>query len=74
MFKQIMDIIVIFLISLAGFTHLLRLINLIIEPKFLQKFKFISDGKPSKSQLAMYYLLTIAICAYAINFKLSNFR
>ena len=73
MFQQTMDIILILLLSLAGFTHFLRLINLIIKLPFLQKFNFISAGKPSKSQLAMYYLLTIAICAYAVILKLSNF-
>ena len=73
MLKQTVDIIVISLISLAGLTHFLRLIYLIFGPKFLQKFTFISDGTPSKFHLAMYYLLTVAICAYAIKFKLSNF-
>jgi hypothetical protein len=73
MFKQTMDIILILFMSLAVFTHFLRLINLFIKLPFLQKFKFISDGNPSKSQLAMYYLLTIAICAYAVILKLSNF-
>lgn len=73
MLQQIVDIIVISLISLAGLTHFLRLIYLIFGPKILQKFTFISDGMPSRFQLAMYYLLTVVICAYALKIKLLNF-
>lgn len=73
MFKQIMDIIVITFIALGGFTHILKLINLLIGPKFFRKIRFISQG-PSKTELALYYLLVIAICIYTINLKLSNFN
>ena len=73
MFKQCTDLLVIILLSIAGITHLLRLIYLIFTPKFLEKIKLIANVIPSKTQLILYYILTIAICIYAINIKIGNF-
>jgi len=73
MFKQFMDLLVIALLSIAGLTHLCRLIYLIFKPKFFDKFTFISNVIPSKSQLMLYYALTIVVCIYAVNIKLGNF-
>jgi hypothetical protein len=74
MFKHIIDIVVIALLAIAGFTHLLRLINLIVKPELFEKYKFISETTPSKAQLAVYYLLTLAVCISAVLFKISNFH
>jgi hypothetical protein len=73
MLKQFMDLIVITLLSIAGLTDLLRLIYLIFKLKIFDKFTFISNAVPSKSQLMLYYILTIVVCIYAVNIKLGNF-
>jgi len=68
-----MDLLIVALSSIAGLTHLCRLIYLIFKPKFFDKFTFISNVIPSKSHLMSYYVITIAVCIYAVKIKLGNF-
>lgn len=71
MIKQFMDFAIITLLCIAGFTHLLRLLYLIFRPRILERITFVARTEPSKTQLALYYLLTIIVCAYAITYKLN---
>jgi hypothetical protein len=67
-----MDYLIIALLSIATLTHLARLCYLFFRPKFLMKFKFITAEKPEKSQLALYYVLTILACIYGISLKVGG--
>ncbi len=72
MLKQITDILIIGLNAIAVLTHVLKLIYIIFQPKILEKIKFISNRNLTKNQLLLYYLLTILVCIYVINLKLSR--
>ncbi len=72
MLKQITDFFIIALNAIAVLTHVLKLIYIFFEPKILGKIKFISNRDISKSQLILYYLLTILVCIYVIDIKLSR--
>lgn len=69
MLKSILDFVIIVLLSVGGLTHVARLIYLFFSPGLLSRIKFISNPVPAKGQLALYYLLTIVACIYAIAIK-----
>ena len=70
MFKTFVNITVIGLLCIAALSNFLRLVYLLFRPKFLENVKFIANYLPSKTQLALYYLLTIMVCIYALLYKL----
>lgn len=67
-FKKFMDAIIITLNALVIITHIMRLTYLMFKPHLLTRIRFITIP-PSKSQLALYYLLTILVCMTVINNK-----
>jgi hypothetical protein len=67
---MILDMIIVVMCSAALVIHLLRLIYLLFEPGFLKKYPTISNRVPSKSMLALYYLLAIVALLMAITAKL----
>lgn len=72
MFRQFMDIIVIFLIALAAITYSLRLINLFFRPAIFSRFRSFLESPPTRLQLALMYLLVVGCCVYAIKQKLAG--
>ena len=72
MLKQFIDWVIIFLVALAGFIHLLRLIFLVFKPRILKRFDFISNPVPTKINLVLYYILVTGICIYVIHMKLTT--
>jgi len=70
MIKKILDIIIILLLLLAGFSHIVRLIYHVFTPNFLKKYekKFI----PDKKELILYCILVIGVVIYALEYKLGR--
>ena len=66
MIKIFTDYFSILLISIALITHLLKLIYLFFKPKFLSKYKYFTKESPSKTDLVLYYILTIGCCFYIL--------
>lgn len=66
MIKKFADYFSIFLISIALITHLLKLIYIFYKPKFLSKYKYFSKDMPSKTDLILYYILTIGCCFFVL--------
>ncbi len=55
--QKIADYIRIQLVSLALISHILKLIYLLFKPSFMSRIKYFSEHTPSKTDLAMYYIL-----------------
>ena len=72
MVKQIVEIFIIALLSIAGLSHLLRLVYLFFKPRILKRIDYISNPVPGKLDLALYYILVVGISIYAINLKLNS--
>lgn len=69
MIKLILDSLVLLFMATASIVHLFRLIYLIFQFEFLKKWNFISNMTPSKTNLALYYLLTILAGLYGASMK-----
>ena len=70
MIKNILNYISLILIFIALITHIIKFIYLIFKPVSFSKIKFISNAIPSKTELALYYILTIGCCYYSIKYLL----
>jgi len=66
MLKQFANFISIILASIALISHILKLIYLLFKPSFMSRIKYFSEHSPSKTDLAMYYILTIGCCYYVL--------
>lgn len=53
------DYLLIFLVGIALITHLMKIIFLIFNPKWMLKYKTFSNTKLNKYQLFLYYTITI---------------
>lgn len=73
MFNKAVDFILIILYLIALVSLILKIIYLGFKPAFLKKLKFVTDEKPGKFSLSVYYLLTILVLVYCINLKLKVF-
>jgi len=71
MIKLIVNYVIIILLSVSVIAHFLRIIYLYFKPGFLEKFTFVSKPDLGTNKLALYYLLTIIVCIYAIKLKLN---
>lgn len=66
MLKNLANYTSLFLLSLAFLTHMLKLIYMFYKPDFLKRIKYFSNDVPSKTDIALYYVLTIGVSYYAI--------
>jgi len=66
MFKIIMDFNTIILMSLSIIVHFFRIIYLLFKPRFMTKYEFFANYTVSKSQLSVYYLLSILVSYWII--------
>ena len=57
---------IVFLLLLAVVTHVLKILYLLFRPKWLSRFKYFADTSPGRTQLLLYYILTVAVAAYAL--------
>ncbi len=69
--RNLLDIAVIFFITIGILSFLLKLFNLIFKPRFLSTIKFINDP-PSKIELGIYYFASIILLIYGIVYKLER--
>lgn len=53
------DYLLIFLVGIALITHLMKIIFLIFNPKWMLKYKTFSNTNLNKYQLFLYYTITI---------------
>jgi hypothetical protein len=72
MFKRIMDFNVIILMSLSIIIHIFRMIYLLFKPRFMSRYELFRNYSVSKSQLSVYYLLSILVSYWIILKKISN--
>jgi hypothetical protein len=61
-----------FFLSTALITHILKLVHLLFKPTFLTRYKYFSNNNPSKTDLFLYYILTIGCCCYIIIKNINN--
>jgi hypothetical protein len=66
MLRIIANYISLTLLLLAFVIHIFKLVYLFYKPILLKKIKILSNDVPSKTDLALYYVLTIGSCYYAI--------
>jgi hypothetical protein len=59
------------LLSIAIITHILKLVYLLFKPIFMTRYKYFSNINPSKTDLILYYILTIG-CGFYIIWKQLN--
>ena len=59
------------LLSIAIITHILKLVYLLFKPIFMTRYKYFSNKNPSKTDLILYYILTIG-CSFYIIWKQFN--
>lgn len=74
MFKKIMDFNTIILMSLSIIVHFFRMIYLLFKPRFMSKYEFFANYTVSKSQLSVYYLLSILVSYWIILKKIQKLR
>jgi hypothetical protein len=61
-----MDFNTIILMSLSIIVHCFRIIYLLFKPRFMSKYEFFANYTVSKSQLSVYYLLSILVSYWII--------
>jgi hypothetical protein len=54
------------LLSITLITHILKLVYILFKPIFMTRYKYFSNINPTKSDLILYYILTIGCCSYII--------
>jgi hypothetical protein len=54
------------LLSIALITHILKLVYMLFKPIFMTRYKYFSNINPTKSDLFLYYILTIGCSSYII--------
>jgi hypothetical protein len=54
------------LLSIALITHILKLVYMLFKPIFMSRYKYFSNINPSKTDLILYYILTIGCSFYII--------
>ena len=59
------------LVSIALITHILKLVYMLFKPIFMSRYKYFSNINPSKTDLILYYTLTIG-CSFYIIWKQFN--
>lgn len=69
--KEISAILLIVILGWSAIVHVLRLINLYYPLPFLSRVKFIR-AEPSKTEMALYYVLVIGIAIYVVYLKLTD--
>ena len=70
MIQLIVNGVLIILCAFGAITHLLRLIWILFEPKFLSRYSFLKT--PGKGMLIMYYVLVIGAAGFAIRYLLTK--
>lgn len=65
MLKSMANYISLVLLFIAFITHIFKLIYLFYKPLFFKRIKYLSNETPSKTDLALYYFLTMGSCYYA---------
>lgn len=59
--------VLIWILSLGS--HLLKLTDTLLKPKFLQSPRMQSFLQPKKRDLVLYYILTIGVLVYVMNYQ-----
>lgn len=59
------------LLSIALITHILKLVYMVFKPIFMSRYKYFSNINLSKTDLILYYILTIG-CSFYIMWKQFN--
>jgi hypothetical protein len=54
------------LLSIALITHILKLVYLLFKPIFMSRYKYFSNINPTKTDLILYYILTIGCSSYIL--------
>jgi hypothetical protein len=67
MIKNISNFVSLIFLSLALLTHILKSVYMFYKPIFLSRFKFLVNNMPTKTELLLYYILTILCCYYSIS-------
>jgi hypothetical protein len=67
--NTVFNLVVITLIVFAFVTHFFKIIQLVFDIEFLRKISFINKKQMSKSEMFLYYLLTLLVLAKIICVK-----
>jgi hypothetical protein len=59
------------LLSITLITHILKLVYMLFKPIFMSRYKYFSNINPTKTDLILYYNLTIG-CSFYIIWKQFN--
>ncbi len=59
------------MLSITLITHILKLIYMLFKPNFIARSKYFSNINPTKTDLILYYILTIG-CSFYIIWKQFN--
>ena len=59
------------LLSITLITHILKLVYMLFKPIFMTRYKYFSNINPTKSDLILYYILTIG-CSFYMMWKQFN--
>jgi hypothetical protein len=54
------------LVSIALITHILKLVYMLFKPIFMTRYKYFSNINPTKTDLILYYILTIVCTSYIL--------
>ena len=54
------------LLSIALITHILKLVYLLFKPISMSRYKYFSNINPTKTDLILYYILTIGCSSYIL--------
>ncbi len=57
--------------SIALIAHILKLVYMVFKPIFMSRYKYFSNINPTKTDLILYYILTIG-CSFYIIWKQFN--
>jgi hypothetical protein len=59
------------LLSITLITHILKLVYMLFKPIFMDRYKYFSNINPTKTDLILYYILTMG-CSFYIIWKQFN--
>jgi len=54
------------LLSIALINHILKLVYLLFKPIFMSRYKYFININPTKTDLILYYILTIGCSSYIL--------
>jgi hypothetical protein len=54
------------LVSIALITHILKLVYMLFKPIFMTRYKYFTNINPTKTDLILYYILTIVCTSYIL--------